>query len=170
MSYVHSSLANCMVWITNNPKNKMPSFYPPNKHRDENDPASLQDMQNSNNLEKRKKLIALSGNSDLAMLAGAYLISNGKVGGPRKADCDPVGLSFNGMKDMAQLVNPLHGWLSPCCRVGSPEEIGPECYFLAYSPRVCRDIHGTRPTRPSTSTWYQIWRHRWVPWNKTVWL
>jgi ATP-dependent RNA helicase DHX57 len=88
----------------------------PNNHRRktvENDQASLQEMKNTNVLEERKKLFSLSGNSDHAMLAGAYLEweSRGTGGGQRKAYCDSLGLSFNGMRDMAQLVNQLDGSL-----------------------------------------------------------
>lgn len=58
-------------------------------------------------LEERAKLFERSGNSDHAMLATAFLeweaLSTG--GGERKRYCESVGLSFNGMKDILQLVN-----------------------------------------------------------------
>eukprot|EP00526_Cylindrotheca_closterium_P003295 CAMPEP_0113647716 /NCGR_PEP_ID=MMETSP0017_2-20120614/25277_1 /TAXON_ID=2856 /ORGANISM="Cylindrotheca closterium" /LENGTH=1482 /DNA_ID=CAMNT_0000559827 /DNA_START=29 /DNA_END=4477 /DNA_ORIENTATION=+ /assembly_acc=CAM_ASM_000147 len=58
-------------------------------------------------LEERAKLFERSGNSDHAMLATAFIEWEGlrTGGGERKRYCESVGLSFNGMRDILQLVN-----------------------------------------------------------------
>lgn len=68
---------------------------------------SIQQQKDRLVLEQRSKLFELSGNSDHAMLAAAFIsweqLSAG--GGERKKYCDELGLSFTGMRDILQLVN-----------------------------------------------------------------
>jgi len=57
-------------------------------------------------LQERKKLFEMCGNSDHALLAAAFMkwdnLPSG--GGERKRFCESLGLSFNGMRDILQLV------------------------------------------------------------------
>ena len=65
-------------------------------------------------VEERKKLFETCGNSDHSMLAAAFMnwqnIPNGQGG--KKRYCESLGLSFNGMKDINQLVQQYGSSLS----------------------------------------------------------
>ena len=73
------------------------------------DAISPEDVKKTKILEEREKLFKLCGNSDHAMLAGAFLQweALGIGGGERKRFCESLGLSFTGVKDIAQLANQL---------------------------------------------------------------
>jgi len=65
-------------------------------------------------LEERSKLFVTCGNSDHSMIAAAFMnwqnLPNGS--GRRKWYCESLGLSFNGMRDIAQLVTQYGSSLS----------------------------------------------------------
>jgi ATP-dependent RNA helicase DHX57 len=65
-------------------------------------------------LEERAKLFQSCGNSDHAMLAAAFMNWQNLPpgGGDRKRYCDSLGLSFNGMRDILQLVKQYDSSLS----------------------------------------------------------
>lgn len=65
-------------------------------------------------LEERSKLFETCGNSDHSMIAAAFMNWNNLPagGGRRKRYCESLGLSFNGMRDIAQLVNQYGSSLS----------------------------------------------------------
>jgi len=67
----------------------------------------MQQQRDQSISDARAKLLEQCGNSDHAMLAAAFIEWEGLPtgGGNRIKYCDKVGLSFNGMKDMLQLVN-----------------------------------------------------------------
>ena len=71
--------------------------------------AERQMMKNEQILQERKTLFESVGNSDLALLAATYLKwdSTNGGGGDKKRLCDSLGLSFNGMRDMKQMVKQL---------------------------------------------------------------
>lgn len=79
-----------------------------------NGDESVQDMKQRLILAERAKLFDLAGNSDHAMLAAAFMnwesLKTG--GGERKRYCESLGLSFNGMRDILQLVNQYGSSLS----------------------------------------------------------
>ena len=85
-----------------------------NKPRNYGGGESVQDTKNLWVLEERAKLFELSGNSDHAMLAAAFMnwenLNAG--GGERKRYCEKLGLSFTGMRDILQLVNQYSSSLS----------------------------------------------------------
>jgi ATP-dependent RNA helicase DHX57 len=84
---------------------------------------SIEEMKNKRILEERAKLFKKAGNSDHAMLAGAYLDweSLGDGGGKRKQYCDTLGLNGNGMRDILKLVNQLGSSLRSAGYVASEE-------------------------------------------------
>lgn len=65
-------------------------------------------------VQERKKLFEACGNSDHSMIAAAFMnwrkISNGQ--GRKKRYCESLGLSFNGMRDINQLVQQYGSSLS----------------------------------------------------------
>ncbi len=65
-------------------------------------------------VQERKKLFETCGNSDHSMIAAAFMnwqnISNGQ--GRKKRYCESLGLSFNGMRDINQLVQQYGSSLS----------------------------------------------------------
>jgi ATP-dependent RNA helicase DHX57 len=65
-------------------------------------------------LQERVSLLETCGNSDHAMVASVFMKwqSLAAGGGARKKYCEQIGLSFNGMKDMLQLVNQYDSSLS----------------------------------------------------------
>ena len=72
---------------------------------------------NENNqsiLQERASLLETCGNSDHAMVASVFIKWQNLAagGGARKKYCEQIGLSFNGMKDMLQLVNQYDSSLS----------------------------------------------------------
>jgi ATP-dependent RNA helicase DHX57 len=84
---------------------------------------SFEEMKNRRILEERAKLFKKAGNSDHAMLAGAYLdwenLDAG--GGKRKQYCETLGLSWNGMRDILKLVNQLDASLRSAGYAASKE-------------------------------------------------
>jgi len=79
----------------------------PRNQRDTNE--SVESVKAQHVLEKREELYKAVGNSDHALLAALIREWEGTgsgVGG-RKRLCDALGLSFNGMRDMYQLVRQL---------------------------------------------------------------
>ena len=84
---------------------------------------TLEDMKRKKVLQERQELFKTVGNSDHALLAAAYLQwdSCEGGGGRRKAFCDELGLSFNGMRDMKQLVRQLDSSLSSAGYLPSAE-------------------------------------------------
>ena len=72
------------------------------------------DERNQFILQERAKLFETCGNSDHGMIAAAFMnwqnTSNG--GGNKKRYCESLGLSFNGMRDIAQLVQQYGSSLS----------------------------------------------------------
>jgi hypothetical protein len=65
-------------------------------------------------LGERSALLDKCGNSDHALLAATFMAwqSTNPGGGDRKKYCDSLGLSFNGMKDIAQLASQYDSSLS----------------------------------------------------------
>lgn len=72
------------------------------------------DESNRSILRERAALFEKCGNSDHAMLAAAFMTwqNTDPGGGGRKAYIDSLGLSFNGMKDIAQLASQYDSSLS----------------------------------------------------------
>jgi ATP-dependent RNA helicase DHX57 len=116
---------------------------------------SFQEMNQRRVVEERAKLFALSGNSDHAMLAAAFMnwenLDTG--GGGRKRYCETLGLSFTGMRDILQLVNQYSSSLSVAGYVQSAESdrnakswrILRTCAISAMAPGQLVRVH-----RPST--------------------
>lgn len=114
---------------------------------------TIEDMKRQRTIEARKELFRTVGNSDHALLAAAYLQWDSSVGPERRRYCDLMGLSFNGMHDMRQLVNQLHLSLT-AAGYGSTEEadrnskswrIIRACSVAALAPSQLVRVH-----RPST--------------------
>lgn len=80
-------------------------------------------MKRENILQAREQLFKTVGNSDHAILAAVYLKWDSvRTGGSdRKRCCESLGLSFNGMRDMKQLVRQLDSSLSASGYVASTE-------------------------------------------------
>jgi hypothetical protein len=126
-------------------------------------------MKREKTLEERAKLFKTAGNSDHAMLAAAFLNfeSQGYGGGGQKRYCESLGLSFNGMRDMLQLVNQLDSSLTSAGYVASEEadrnahswRILRACAVSAMAPGQLVRVH-----RPSTK--YQVRKSR-VLWLRT---
>lgn len=116
---------------------------------------TIEQMKQRRVLEERAKLFELSGNSDHAMLAAAFTNweSMGTGGGERKRYCETLGLSFNGMRDILQLVNQYGSSLSAAGYGNSPESdinanswrILRTCAISAMAPGQLVRVH-----RPST--------------------
>ncbi len=72
------------------------------------------EIKNQRILEERKKLFESVGNSDLALLAAAYIQWDNIHGGngEKRRFCESLGLSVNSIRDMKQMVNQLDGSLT----------------------------------------------------------
>ncbi len=70
---------------------------------------TIEEMKQARMIEERAALAKAVGNSDHALIAAAYLQWNESAltSGERKRFCELVGLSFNGMREMKQLVEQL---------------------------------------------------------------
>lgn len=75
-----------------------------------NQEDSIDDMKRRIVLEERENLFKSVGNSDHAMLAAAYL--NWDASQDQRKYCERLGLSFNGMQSLRQLVKQLDSSLS----------------------------------------------------------
>lgn len=71
--------------------------------------TAIEDMKKENVLKERSALFTTVGNSDHALLAAVFLQWSecATGGGARKRYCESLGLSFNGMRDIADLVRQL---------------------------------------------------------------
>ena len=80
-----------------------------NRRKRDDEEESMEEYKQKKVLEARAELFKSVGNSDLAMLAAAYLQWDaiGAGGGQKKKFCDSLGLSFIGMRDVKQLVRQL---------------------------------------------------------------
>jgi ATP-dependent RNA helicase DHX57 len=117
--------------------------------------GSMQEAKQRHVLDERAKLLELSGNSDHAMLATAFMqwesLKTG--GGERKSYCDSLGLSFTGIRDILQLVNQYDSSLSSAGFVKSAESdrntksfrILRSCAISSMAPGQLVRVH-----RPST--------------------
>jgi ATP-dependent RNA helicase DHX57 len=94
---------------------------PRNRRGDEDGKTALEDMKKQRIIDERKALFAKVGNSDHSLLVAAYMMweDTSAGGGGRKRVCDSLGLSFNGMRDMMQLVKQYDSSLSAAGYVGS---------------------------------------------------
>lgn len=97
--------------------------------------TAIQDMKTENVLNRRREMFKTVGSSDHAFLAYVFMEwkANGTGGGKRRAFCEDLGLSFNGMRDMLQLVNQLESSLSAVGYHGSKDSDS-----NAYSWRIIR--------------------------------
>jgi len=77
--------------------------------RGDDEEESADELRQKKILRERNALFKTVGNSDHAMLAAVYMAwsSLNGGGGERKRYCESMGLSFNGMRDMKQLVSQL---------------------------------------------------------------
>jgi len=126
-----------------------------NRFRSNREEESVEDMRRRHVIEEREELFKSVGNSDHAMLAAVYSKWNNapKGGGGRKRVCDQLGLAFNGMRDVDQLVRQLDSSLSSAGYVPSSEadrnsnswRIIRACAVAALAPS-----HTVRVQRPST--------------------
>lgn len=75
----------------------------------EDEKTGIEEMKQERILEERAALFETVGASDHALLAAVFMKWNetGTGSGMRKRLCESLGLSFNGMRDMAQLVRQL---------------------------------------------------------------
>ncbi len=71
--------------------------------------AEKQEMKDQMILQERKKLFDTVGNSDLVLLAAAYMKWDSMKGGNgnKRQFCESLGLAINGIRDMKQMVNQL---------------------------------------------------------------
>lgn len=81
----------------------------PRNQRNPTESESVEAVKAQRVLEKREELYKVVGNSDHALLAALFQEWEGSASGAgsRRGLCDSLGLSFNGMKDMYQLVRQL---------------------------------------------------------------
>jgi len=122
----------------------------------DDDEESPEAMKQKRVLEERSALFkSVGGNSDLVLLAAAYMKWDAvpQGGGGKKKFCDSLALSFNGMRDMKTLVRQLD---SSLCNVGYHDTLESEsnatswrvirsCVVSALSPGQV-----VRVERPST--------------------
>jgi ATP-dependent RNA helicase DHX57 len=83
--------------------------------------ASIEEMKQERILEERSTLFKTVGHSDHALLAAVYMQWQDSGSGLRKRFCESLGLSFNGMRDMLQLVNQMDSSLRAAGYAGSAE-------------------------------------------------
>lgn len=114
---------------------------------------TMEDMKRKRTLDNREELFKTVGNSDHALLSAAYMQWDSSVGPERRYYCDLMGLSFNGMRDMKQLVKQLHSSLAAAGydatfesdRNGKSWRIIRACAVAALAPSQIVRVH-----RPST--------------------
>ena len=94
-----------------------------NKRKSDDNEESMEEYKQKKVLEARAELFKSVGNSDLAMLAAAYLQWDaiGAGSGQKKKFCESLGLSFIGMRDMKQLVRQLDTAISSSGFFGGKE-------------------------------------------------
>ena len=94
-----------------------------NRRKGDDEEESMEEYKQKKILEARSELFKSVGNSDLAMLAAAYLQWDaiGAGGGQKKKFCDSLGLYFIGMRDMKQLVRQLDSAISSSGFFGGKE-------------------------------------------------
>jgi ATP-dependent RNA helicase DHX57 len=91
------------------------------RNNDEDDQVSMEEMKQERILEERSTLFKTVGHSDHALLAAVYMQWQDSGSGLRKRFCESLGLSFNGLRDMQQLVNQMDGSLRAAGYTGSAE-------------------------------------------------
>lgn len=91
------------------------------RNNGEDDQASTEEMKQERILEERASLFKTVGNSDHALLAAVYMKWQDSGSGLRRPFCESLGLSFNGMRDMMQLVNQMDSSLKAAGYTGSAE-------------------------------------------------
>lgn len=121
---------------------------------------SMEDMKRRIVLEERDALFKSVGNSDHAMLAAAFLTWDSIQTGAsdRKRYCEKLGLSFNGMQDIKQLVKQLDSSLASLGYVANAEadrndnswRIVRACATAALAPSQLVRVH--RPVAKYTDT------------------
>ena len=126
-----------------------------NKKGDGGEEESMEEYKQKKVTEARSELFKSVGNSDLAMVASAYLQWDavGAGGGQKKKFCETLGLAFNGMRDMKQLVRQLDSAISSAGFYDSKEadahskswRIVRSCIVAALAPS-----HIVRVERPGT--------------------
>ena len=94
--------------VGRSPFMKVDVFQKPGFRKHEED-ESTEERNKKKTIAERQALFKSAGNSDLAMLAAAYMKWE-SVGssGEKKRFCESLALSFNGMRDMKQLVRQLN--------------------------------------------------------------
>merc|ERR1712165_162108 len=82
--------------------------------KDVDEQAEKQEMKDQMILQERKKIFETVGNSDLVLLAAAFMKWDGMKGGNgnKRQFCESLGLSINGIRDMKQMVNQLDASLT----------------------------------------------------------
>lgn len=80
-----------------------------NRNNNFSEKDEKQEWKNQQILQERKKMFESVGNSDLALLAAAYMKWDGIKGGSgdKKRFCEQLGLSIHSVRDMKQMVNQL---------------------------------------------------------------
>lgn len=122
--------------------------------------TSIEDIKNEMILEDRKAMFDAVGNSDHALLAAVFLKweNTDAGGGARKRVCESLGLSFNGLRDMAQLVRQLDSSLRAAGYEASQDSdrnmkswrVIRTCVVAALAPSQLVRVH--RPTTKYVAT------------------
>lgn len=91
------------------------------RNNDADDPVSFEEAKQREVLDDRAAFVKEAGNSDHALLAAVFLRWKATGTGMRKRFCESLGLSFNGLRDMSQLVNQLDSSLVAAGFSATPE-------------------------------------------------